>query len=157
VVPYPNATFRSTLNTLWPGLEFDPGLGLERISLRLGMNDEIMLVLESEDPEPPELEIACTCGTGTGEIDLSLVHLTGEDAVVMAGDEALNISVKDRMFRVSAASFFPGQYCDGRQDGGTTCLSICRFLQEQPCMDVYCGVGLFSAFFAGRVGASDRD
>ncbi len=58
----------ASLNELWPSLEFDPGLGLERISLRVGVNDETMLVLESDDPEPPELEL---------ETDLSVVHLAG--------------------------------------------------------------------------------
>ena len=87
----------AALNKLWPSLEFDPGLGLERISLRLGMDDEIMLVLESDNPEPPELEL---------EAALSVVHLTGEDMVVMAGDDHITMSVKDRAFRVSAASFF---------------------------------------------------
>ena len=98
----------AALNKLWPGLEFDPGLGLERISLRLGMDDEIMLVLESDRPEPPELEL---------EAALSVVHLTGEDALVMAGDEAIPISVKDRTFRVSAASFFQVNTAHGREDG----------------------------------------
>ncbi len=36
------------LNELWPSLEFDPELGVERISLRVGMNAEFMLVVESE-------------------------------------------------------------------------------------------------------------
>jgi 23S rRNA (uracil1939-C5)-methyltransferase len=132
----------ASLNALWPSLEFDPGLGLERISLRAGMDDETLLVLESEDPEPPELEL---------EKDLSVVHLTGEDAVVMAGDEALNISVKDRIFRVSAASFF-------QVNTGMAGKMAEHLLEHLPVtskttlLDVYCGVGLFSAFFAGRVG-----
>ena len=132
----------TSLNELWPSLEFDPGLGLERISLRVGVDDESMLVLESEDPEPPELEL---------ETDLSVVHLTGDDMVVMAGDEALNISVKDRMFRVSAASFF-------QVNTAMAGKMVEHLLEHLPVssrttlLDVYCGVGLFSAFFAGRVG-----
>jgi 23S rRNA (uracil1939-C5)-methyltransferase len=132
----------AALDKLWPSLVFDPDLGLERISLRLGMDNEIMLVLESEAPEPPELEL---------EAAISVVHLNGEDMVVMAGDEAITASVKDRLFRVSAASFFQvntamaGKMVQHLLDhlpvsAGTTLL------------DVYCGVGLFSSFFAGRVG-----
>jgi 23S rRNA (uracil1939-C5)-methyltransferase len=133
---------QTTLNKLWPSLEFDPGLGLERISLRVGVNAECMLVLESEDPEPPELEL---------ETDLSVVHLTGDDMVVMAGDEALSISVNDRNFRVSAASFFQ---VNSKMAGNL----VDHLLEHLPVssittlLDIYCGVGLFSAFFAGRVG-----
>jgi 23S rRNA (uracil1939-C5)-methyltransferase len=132
----------TSLNKLWPSLEFDPGLGLERISLRAGMNADRMLVLESEDPKPPELEL---------ETDLSVVHLTRGDSVVMAGDDAISISVKDRAFQVSAASFF-------QVNTGTAGKMVEHLLDYLPVsskttlLDVYCGVGLFSAFFAGRVG-----
>jgi len=54
------------LNNLWPQLEFEPGTGIERVALRGGKDDELMLVLESESPEPPELEI---------EADISAVHV----------------------------------------------------------------------------------
>ena len=130
------------LNELWPSLEFDPELGLERISLRVGMNAESMLVLESEDLEPPELEL---------EAGLSVVHVTGDDMVVMAGDAALSMSVKDRGFRVSAASFFQvntamaGKMVDHLREHLPVSSSTIL-------LDVYCGVGLFSAFFAGHIG-----
>ncbi len=39
-----------SLDALWPRLEFDPDLGLDRVSLRLGLNDQSMVVLESESP-----------------------------------------------------------------------------------------------------------
>jgi 23S rRNA (uracil1939-C5)-methyltransferase len=132
----------AALNILWPSLEFDPGLGLERISLRLGLDGETMLVLESENPEPPELEL---------EANLSVVHLTGEDVVVMAGDDAITILVKDRAFRVSAASFFQ---VNTSMAGAMVqhLLDHCPVSNRTTLLDVYCGVGLFSAFFAGRVG-----
>ena len=130
------------LNELWPSLEFDPDLGLDRISLRVGINEEIMLVLESGHPEPPELEL---------ERDLSVVHLSGNDMVVMAGQDAISMSVKDRMFRVSPASFF-------QVNAGMAGKMVDHLLEHLPVssittlLDVYCGVGLFSAYFAGRVG-----
>jgi 23S rRNA (uracil1939-C5)-methyltransferase len=130
------------LNELWPSLEFDPGLGLERIGLRLGMDGETMLVLESDDPEPPELEL---------EAALSVVHLTGNDMVVMAGDDTMSLSVKERTFRVSAASFFQVN----TSMAGQMVQHLLDHLPVSPktiLLDVYCGVGLFSAFFAGHVG-----
>jgi 23S rRNA (uracil1939-C5)-methyltransferase len=130
------------LNVLWPKLAFDPGLGLERVSLRLGMEEQILLVLESRSPDPPELEL---------ETDLSVVHLVDEDAVVMAGDDHLVMLVNGRLFHVSAASFF--------QVNTAMAEKMVAFLLEQlpvtpatTLLDVYCGVGLFSAFFAPRLG-----
>ena len=130
------------LNALWPRLEFDPGLGLERLSLRLGVDEQAMLVLESESPDAPELEL---------EADLSVVHLAGDDAVVMAGDDHLIMPVNDRSFHVSAASFF--QVNTGM--AGKMVSHLQAHLPVSPAttlLDVYCGVGLFSAFFAPRVG-----
>jgi 23S rRNA (uracil1939-C5)-methyltransferase len=130
------------LNEVWPRLEFAPGLGLERISLRLGAGGETLLVLESGNPEPPELEL---------EADLSVVHLTEGDMVVMAGDKDLIVSVNDRSFRVSAGSFFQintemaGKMVEHLLDN----LPVTA---ETILLDVYCGVGLFSAFFAPCVG-----
>ena len=131
-----------TLNALWPRLEFDPGLGLERVSLRLGVDGETMLVLESNSPAGPELEL---------ESDLSVVHLAGSDMVVMAGDEALEMAVNGRLFRVSAPSFF-------QVNTAMAGKMVEHLLDNLPVtphttlLDVYCGVGLFSAFFAPRVG-----
>lgn len=130
------------LNALWPGLKFDPDLGLERVSMRIGTGGEIMLVLESKDPEPPGLEI---------EADISVVHLFKEHALVMAGEDCLTIDVLGRPFRVSAPSFFQvNTTLAGRMVEHL--LTILPVSQNTILLDVYCGVGLFSAFFAPRVG-----
>ncbi len=128
------------LGLAWPGLEFEPGLGLERITLRLGAQDDLLLVLES--PEPPELET---------EAGLSVVHLLDDEAVVMAGEESLAMEVNGRSFQVSAGAFFQvNTPVAGRM--------VTHLLERLPVdsrttlLDVYCGVGLFSAFFAARVG-----
>jgi 23S rRNA (uracil1939-C5)-methyltransferase len=130
------------LDALWPRLAFGPGTGLERISLRLGKDGQTMMVLESASPWPPELEL---------EADLSVVHLVGDDAVVLAGDDHLVMQVGDRPFHVSAASFF--------QVNTAVAEKMVAFLLENlrvspatTLLDVYCGVGLFSAFFAPHVG-----
>jgi 23S rRNA (uracil1939-C5)-methyltransferase len=115
---------------------------LERVSLRLGAGEEILLVLESDSPEIPELEL---------EADLSVVHMTEEDVVVMAGDKAMLIEVNGRPFRVSAASFF--QVNTGMAGKMVEyLLANLPVTPETTLLDIYCGVGLFSAFFASRVG-----
>lgn len=43
----------ASINALWPTLEFEPDSPLERVSLRAGANDDLMLVLESDEEAPP--------------------------------------------------------------------------------------------------------
>lgn len=71
--------------------------------------------------------------------------------MVLAGDDGLIFEVLEKPFRVSAGSFFQVnleqaaamvQYLLGRLPLG----------KETTLLDVYCGVGLFSAFMAPRVG-----
>jgi 23S rRNA (uracil1939-C5)-methyltransferase len=125
------------LNTLWPQLEFEPGTGIERVSLRAG--DELLMALESGEPEAPEMEI---------EAGISVVHLYKEHPVVLAGEEAVRIEVLGRSFRVSAGSFFQVNTSMAEKMVG-------HVLERLPAsmgtvLDLYCGVGLFSAFLAGH-------
>lgn len=127
------------INTLWPQLEFEPGAPFERISLRAGADDDLMLILESDELEAPELEL---------EAGISVVHLAGDDALVMAGEDHLFMQVLERRFRVSAGSFF--------QVNTVMAETMVQYLLEKlplparTILDVYCGVGLFSAFLASK-------
>jgi 23S rRNA (uracil1939-C5)-methyltransferase len=129
----------AALNALWPTLEFEPGTSLQRVSLRAG--DDLMLILESDTPEAPEMEL---------ESDVSVVHLVEDDPVIMAGDDYIVIEVLGRPFKVSAASFF-------QVNTPMAAKMVEHLLEALPAsptstlLDVYCGVGLFSAFFAPRV------
>ena len=67
-----------SIDQLWPQLEFEPETNVERVSLRNGMDDDLMLVLESETPETPELEI---------EAGISVTHIYEENTVVLAGSD----------------------------------------------------------------------
>ena len=125
------------INALWPKLYFEPGSGVERVSLRLGADRELMLVLESDDLHPPALEI------GAG---ISIVHSFEEDAVVLAGTERLGMRVLDRDFLVSAGSFFQVN----TPLAGEMVAQVLRYLPAEIkiILDLYCGAGLFSAFLA---------
>jgi 23S rRNA (uracil1939-C5)-methyltransferase len=131
------------INKLWPTLEFEADSLVERVSLRAGMNDDLLLVLESDEISPPEMDI---------EAGISIVHLNVSrgNSVVLAGDGYLVISVLDRQFKVSAASFFQ---VNTRMAGKM----VAHLLENLPVsasttvLDVYCGAGLFSAFFARQV------
>src|SRR5512132_3584974 len=127
-----------SINAMWPQLEFEPGMDLERVSLRAGADEELMLVLESSSPEPPELEI---------EAGISATHVFEENTVVIAGNDHVVIQILDRSFKVSAASFFQVNTAMA----GRMVEHILANLPVSPAdtvLDVYCGAGLFSAFLA---------
>jgi 23S rRNA (uracil1939-C5)-methyltransferase len=128
----------AAIGALWPTLDFEAGSPVERVALRSGMNDDLLLILESPETDPPEIQI---------EADISVVHMLGDDAIVLAGDGFTVMNVLDRAFKVSAASFF-------QVNTNMAALMVRHLLENLPVsagstvLDVYCGVGLFSAFFA---------
>jgi 23S rRNA (uracil1939-C5)-methyltransferase len=129
-----------TINSLWQQLEFEPGTNIERVSLRSGKDQDVLLALESNMPEPPELEL---------EAEISVVHIYEEQSVVIAGNDHIVISVLERDFRVSAASFF--QVNTAMAEKMVQHLSThLPLTQSSTLLDVYCGTGLFSAFLAPK-------
>jgi len=128
------------IDTFWRNLQFESNKDVERVSLRAGRDEELMVVLESESPETPEFEI---------EADVSVVHLYDEHAVVIAGQDNLIFNIFGKDFQVSAASFFQVNTKMAEKMVGY----IITQLPVSPSMtllDVYCGVGLFSKFFAPK-------
>ena len=128
------------INAFWPELQFESNKDVERVSLRSGQDEELMVVLESEDPETPELEI---------EADVSVVHLFDEHAVVIAGQDNLIFNILGKEFRVSAASFFQVNTKMAEKMVEHVIASL-PVTSSTTLLDVYCGVGLFSKFFAAK-------
>ena len=128
-----------SINSLWPQLEFESNSGIERVSIRAGMNDELMLILESDSPETPELEM---------EADISAAHVFEDDAIIIAGNDHITMKVLDREFRVSPASFF--QVNTSMVEKMVTHLLDHLSISQSTILDVYCGVGLFSAFLTSK-------
>ena len=100
-----------------------------------------MIVLESSDPKPIEF---------TANLPLSAVHQGPGGEIVLAGDDFTVIPIRDIPFVVSAGAFF--------QVNTSVAELIVDFLLEKLplygdslVLDVYCGVGLFSAFIAPMV------
>lgn len=127
-----------SINSFWPQLQFEPGTIIERISLREGKEEDLMLVLESDSPEAPELEI---------EAKISVAHVFEENTMIIAGNDHIIIPVFGRDFLVSATSFF--QVNTGIAEKMVNYLiTNLPITQSTILLDVYCGVGLFSAFLA---------
>ena len=130
----------SSINNFWGQLEFEAETNVERVSLRAGEDDELMLVLESIDQETPELEI---------EAGISVTHVFEGNTVVIAGNDHIVMNVLGRDFKVSAASFFQvNTVMAGKMV--EYLISQLPITQSTILLDVYCGVGLFSAFFAPK-------
>lgn len=129
----------ASINSLWPQLEFEPGANIERVSIRAGMEDELLLALESNSPETLELEI---------EAGISVSHVFEDSAVVIAGNDHVKIKVLDREFHVSALSFF--QVNTAMAEKMVEHLLDKLPVENSVILDVYCGAGLFSAFLAPK-------
>jgi 23S rRNA (uracil1939-C5)-methyltransferase len=130
------------LNEIWPQLDIEPLPGLERVSLRLGMDEEVQLILESRDPEPFEFSVE--------DLPLSAVHLSPAGMVVLAGSELVGMEILGRSFQVSAGSFFQVN----TRLAENLVEHVLQSLPLEPSntlLDLYCGVGLFSAFLAPKV------
>ena len=128
------------INAFWPDLQFESNKDVERVSLRAGLDEELMVVLESESAETPELEI---------EADVSVVHLFDEHAVVIAGQDNLLFNILGKDFRVSAGSFFQvnTKMAEKMVQHLLTSLPVSL---STTLLDIYCGAGLFSKFFAAK-------
>jgi 23S rRNA (uracil1939-C5)-methyltransferase len=131
----------AAINEIWPLLDLEPLPSLERISVRSGAEGDTLLILESGDPVPLELFV---------DLPISVIHTGPGGSLVLAGDDHIGIEVANRVFQVSAGSFF-------QVNTHMAALMIQHILgnlkipEKAILVDAYCGVGLFSAFLAPKV------
>lgn len=129
------------INQLWPQLNLESVPGLRRIELRHADNGE-MLVMEGQDALPPEMEL---------ELPISAVYLSPEKGpMIMAGDEFGVIEIMGRAFSFHAGSFFQVNTAQAEAMVQHV-LDLLNLTKLTIALDVYCGVGLFSAFIAPHV------
>jgi len=130
------------INQLWPRIEIEPMPGVERVSLRLGADEDMMLILECSNPQPLDFSIE--------DLAISVVQLGPSDSVVLAGSDHIVMEVSGRRFKVSPRSFF--QVNTNQAQTMLKHLTAHLFLSENlTVLDVYSGVGLYSAFLAPKV------
>ena len=130
------------LNQLWPRLEFEPESGLERLELRLGQFEDVLLELESEEPNPPEFSV---------DFPISAVYRSPAGELVLSGVDYTQIEVLGVPFQVSAGSFFQVNTAQAAAMAQHM-LELVKIDQKSTVLDVYCGVGLFSSFLACQAG-----
>jgi len=131
------------INTLWPQLDFGAESGVYRLGVRQNSFEDIMLILEGDDPQAPEF---------SEDIPVSAVYTPPEARLtVLAGDDHQVFTLLGRHFQVSARSFFQVN-TPMAEKMITYLLENISMTQYMQAVELYAGVGAFSAFIAPRVG-----
>jgi 23S rRNA (uracil1939-C5)-methyltransferase len=120
-------------------------LDVEQIGVRVGIDGDLMLTFESDSGEPPEVELDLP-------ISVASVNTSGE-AVTLIGDDHLIQEINGRPFQVSASSFFQVNTAQA-ENLVRAALAALGLSGGETVLDLYSGVGLFTAFIApiaGRV------
>ncbi len=131
------------LDALWQQLDLESVKGLEGVSVRLGADDQQMIVLHAASPADIELSL---------DLPASVVWADPQGARVLAGDGSFLVEVMKRTFRVSALSFFQ-VHTQLSQELVRLCLDALQVHTADVVFDLYAGVGLFSSFIT-ETGAS---
>ncbi|MRS04913.1 class I SAM-dependent RNA methyltransferase, partial [bacterium] len=129
------------INATWPQLGIEPSSGVDRITLREGIDGDLMLGLEGNSDSAPEFEV---------DFPVSAVYLGNQSEILLSGEPYTWMRVKERDFMVSAGSFFQVNLPQAEK----MVELVLKFLDPKPAdtiLDGYCGVGLFSAFIAPKV------
>jgi len=114
----------------------------ERITLRAGVDDEALVGFEGQ-PEMPEIELDLPVSAALVRDDGSVLTLAGRDYVTL--------NVRGHPFRVSAQSFFQVNTGAAEVLVGLV-LEGLELRGGEAVLDLYSGVGLFSAFIAPTAG-----
>lgn len=130
------------INAVWPQLDIEYIPGMDRIGIRSGEEGDVLLVFEASNSDLPEFNAM--------GMDVSAVFLRDGVENVLAGNSYSVMQLKERFFRVSAGSFF--------QVNSGLIAEMVDIVENwvasrnpQTLLEVYAGVGLFSAFLAPHV------
>ena len=132
----------AAINRLWPQIDIEPMPGLDRISLRAGLDEDLMVVLEGAELQPVDFSIE--------GLPVSVVQRSHSDSTILAGSDHITMEISGRRFKLSAGSFFQVNHLQAAEMVGYLVEQL-PLTEEQTVVDAYCGVGLFSAFLAAKV------
>jgi 23S rRNA (uracil1939-C5)-methyltransferase len=130
------------LNSLLESFSFDPNAGLERIALRVDDQGTPLLLLTGNLLNPPEFEV---------DFPINVIYRSQAGDLVLSGDIYNTFELDGKSFQVSAGSFFQTNRNIAGQMVGHLLNEI--NLEKKPfILDLFCGVGFFSAFMAEKAG-----
>jgi len=131
------------LLALYQSLELDGITGIEKLKLQIGTDGAPMLILTMADDTPPEL---------LADLPASVNMLVGDtEPVNLIGDLYTWYAVSGRQFRVTAGSYFRPNVSQ-LDNLIALVLDALNLSGGESVLDLYAGVGLFSAFIAPRAG-----
>jgi 23S rRNA (uracil1939-C5)-methyltransferase len=129
------------LLALYQSLELDGITGIEKLKLQIGTDGAHMLILTMADNQLPEL---------VSELPTSVnLLLDDTEPVSLIGQPASRYTVADRAFRVTSGSYFRPNLAQSNLLV-TTVLGALNLGEDDVVLDLYAGVGFFSAFIAPR-------
>ena len=111
------------------------------ITLRRGSDGRLMLILEVDAEADPQLR---------ADLNLSVnLLLPSREPVNLIGDAHSNFTIGGRHIRVTAGSYLRGSL-RGIERLAAEVMQAARLTGKQHALDLYCGVGVFSALMAER-------
>lgn len=132
-----------TLNALFPHIAIEPQAvpELDRVTLRANTEGEALVIFETE-ADPPAMEL---------DLPVAATLLRPDGSTLpLAGGDSLTETLRGRAFQISAGSFF--------QINTPLAERLVELVLEglaltghETVLDLYCGVGLFTAFIAPQV------
>ncbi len=129
------------MNDFWQELEFGENNLFRQISLRQDSAENLMLIFHSENPETPEMTL---------EDELSVVHVMGEEMIVMGGDDHIITMLHERPFKASATSFFQPNSAVA-EEMIDHLLAALPLNEKTTLLELHSGIGSLSAFLAPKV------
>jgi 23S rRNA (uracil1939-C5)-methyltransferase len=115
--------------------------GLSSMKLQMGTDGAQMLILTMADDNAPELETDLPASVN--------MLLSDNEPVNLIGDSHSRYEVGGRWFRVTAGSFFHPNVAQ-LENLVTLVLDALQLAGDDMVLDLYAGVGLFTAFLAER-------
>ncbi|MCI0709328.1 MAG: hypothetical protein L0154_04115, partial [Chloroflexi bacterium] len=130
------------LQVLYDIIEIDYD-DMQRLSLWRGSDGETMLIITMSSEEAPEL---------TADLPTSVnVILPDNEPVNLVGDAVVYYEVGKRLFRVTAGGSFRANVAQ-IENLVAAVLDMLALTEHDAVLDLYAGVGMFSAFMAARAG-----
>ncbi|MEM7113128.1 MAG: class I SAM-dependent RNA methyltransferase [Chloroflexota bacterium] len=127
------------LQSLWQE-DIDLSLpGLRKLTLRLGLEDEVLAALEVDDVEPPELE-------ADFPVSVAIV-LPDKTAASLIGNPVIDKQAKGRVFRVSPGCYFAPSTTAASMIIDAV-LDYAQLSGTETVLEGYSGVGTLTAFLA---------
>jgi 23S rRNA (uracil1939-C5)-methyltransferase len=117
--------------------------GIRRVRLQMGSDGERMIILTATEDDAPELEVDFPASVN--------LILPSNEPMNLIGDSHSRYAINGRTFRVTAGSFIRPNYSQ-MTNLVATVEALLDLRAGQAALDLYAGVGVFSAFMAARAG-----